>query len=197
MATMGFATWLQASDLARINQTNHLIMIFIGLVAVAMTIMAIAMIVVSVITAKAVKGVMATVEEVKGKALPLIDTATEIGKTSQALLRDLSPKVKVVADNIVEASENARSAARQTYATVTDVNLRTQRQVERVDGMVTATLATTAEVAEAISQGIRVNVQKIAGMAAQARYGAEGLLSKIKAMAEGTPFGRRKDPTRP
>ena len=194
MATMYFAMWLQQPDLA---STNHLIMIFIGLVAVAMTLMAIAMIVLSVVAAKAVKGLMATVEEVKVKALPLIETANEISKTSQALLQDISPKVKTIADNIVQSSEAARSAARQTYATVTDVNLRTQRQVERVDGMVTAALTTTAEVVEAINHGIRGPLQKIAEVATQARYAAEGLLARIKTMAEGTPFGRRRDPGQP
>ncbi len=84
-----FAVWLQEPDLAR---TNHLIMIFIGLVAVAMTVMAIAMIVMAVVAAKAIKSVMTTVGDVTDKALPLIESATEISKTSQDLLRDVSPK---------------------------------------------------------------------------------------------------------
>jgi methyl-accepting chemotaxis protein len=194
MATTCFAFWLQEPDLAR---TNHLIMIFIGLVAVAMTVMAIALIVMAVVAAKAIKGVMTTVEEVKGKALPLIDSATEISKTSQDLLRDVSPKVKVITANVMQASETlaetskaARATVQQIDATIADANQRAQKQVARVDGMVTVALTTAAEVAEAIGNGIRVPAQKIAAAATQAKAVAEGLLAKIRSMAGATPFGR-------
>jgi uncharacterized protein YoxC len=187
MGTIGLAMWLQGADLA---STNHLIMIFIGFVAVAMSVMAIAMIVVAVTAAKAVKGMNATVEELKGKVLPLIDVATDISKTSQALLHDSAPKVKHITDNLVSASDTlaetskaARSAVAQFDSTIADVNMRTQRQVARVDGMVTAALTTTAEVAEAIGNGIRVPAQKIAVMVSQAKALVEGLLAKIKSKA--------------
>jgi uncharacterized protein YoxC len=187
MATLDFAMVLQAPDM---NGTNHLIMIFIGMVAIAMVVMAVAMIVVALVAVKAAQGLTATVEEMKGKVLPLIDSATEISKTSQALLHDSAPKVKHITDNLViasdtlaETSKSARAVVAQFDTTLTDVNLRTQRQVARVDGMVTAALTTTAEVAEAIGNGIRGPVQKIGAVLSQARYAAEGLLAKIKSMA--------------
>ena len=178
MATMCFAMWLQEPDLAR---TNHLIMVFIGLVAVAMAIMAIALIVLAVTTAKAIKAVVSTVEQVKDKTLPLIDAATEISKTSKELLQDVSPKVKVITDNLVKTSEVARSTVEKIDTTLTDANLRTQRQVARVDGMITAALTTTTEVVEAVANGIRVPVQKMAAMANQARQVAEGLFVRFRA----------------
>ncbi len=178
MATMYFAMWLQDPDLSR---TNHLITIFIGLVAVAMLIMAISMVVLAVTSAKAVKGLVSTVEEVKGRMLPLIDSATQIGKTSQALLEDVSPKVRVITDNLVKTSEVARSTVEKIDTTISDANLRTQRQVARVDGMITAALTTTTEVVEAVANGIRVPVQRMAAMANQARMVAEGLFARFRA----------------
>ena len=86
----------------------------------------------------------------------------------------------------METSQVARSAIRQIDTTVADANLRAQRQVARVDGMVTAALTTTAEVVEAIGNGIRVPAQKIAVAVTQARYVAEGLLAKIRSMASGS-----------
>jgi uncharacterized protein YoxC len=198
MATMYFAMWLQEPDLA---STNHLIMIFIGLVAVAMAVMAIAMIVVAVVAAKAIKGMNATVDQLKGKVLPLIDVATYISKTSQAMLQDAAPKVKHITDSLVSASDTlaetskaARSAVAQFGDTISDVNTRTQRQVARVDGMVTAALTTTAEVAEAIGNGIRGPALKIASMVTQAKDMVEGLLAKVRAKAANTPFGSRQRP---
>jgi uncharacterized protein YoxC len=170
------------------NGTNHLIMIFIGMVAIAMVVMAVAMIVVAITASRAVVGLNATVEEMKNKVLPLLDSATEITKTSQALLNDSAPKVKHITDNMViasdtlaETSKSARAVVAQFDTTLTDVNLRAQRQVARVDTMVTAALTTTAEVAEAIGNGIRIPVQKIAAAAGQARSVIEGLLGRFRA----------------
>jgi ABC-type transporter Mla subunit MlaD len=196
MATMFLATWLQDADLVR---TNHLIMIFVGLVAVAMVAMAIAMIGVAVTAAKAVKGMTTSIGELKEKVLPLIDVVTEISKSSHALLNDSAPKVKHITDNLVtvsdtlaETSKSARAVVQQVEVTVTDANMRTQRQVARVDRMVTAALTTVAEVAETISNGIRVPAQKIAVMLTQAKLVGEGMLAKLKSMAAGSPFASRE-----
>ena len=184
MATMSFAMWLQEPSLA---STNHLIMVFIGLVAVAMCVMAVAMVVVAVTAAKAIKGMTATSEELMGKVLPLIDVATDISKTGQSMMQDAAPKVKHITDALVDASDTlaetskaARSAVQQFDATITDLNQRTQRQVARVDGMVTSTLTATVEAVETISRGNKVPAQKIVAFAGQARLFAEGLLSRIR-----------------
>jgi uncharacterized protein YoxC len=186
MATMGFAMW-QAPDLAR---TNFLIMIFIGLVAVAMAGMAIALIVVAVTASKAIKGFNATTAELTGKVLPLIDVATEMSKTGQALLIDTAPKVKHITDTLVDASDTlketskaARSAVQQFDTTIADINVRTRQQVARVDGMVTSALTATIEAVETISRGLRIPTQKIVAAAGQAKLFAEGLLAKIRSAA--------------
>jgi uncharacterized protein YoxC len=184
MATMFFAMWLQEIDLAG---TNRLIMIFIGLVAVAMVVMAIAMIVVAVTASKAVKGMSETVDELKGKMLPLIDVATEMSKTGQALLNDTAPKLKHITDTLVDASDTlaetskaARSAVQQFDTTIIDINMRTQRQVARVDGMVTSALTATVDAVETISRGLRIPTQKIVAAAGQAKLFAEGLLARVR-----------------
>jgi methyl-accepting chemotaxis protein len=181
---MFFAMWLQEIDLAG---TNRLIMVFIGLVAVAMVVMAIALIVVAITASKAVKGMTETVDELKEKVLPLIDLATEMSKTGQALLNDTAPKVKHITDTLVDASDTlaetsraARSAVQQFDTTITDINMRTQRQVARVDGMVTSALTATIDAAETVSRSLRGPAEKVAAAASRAKAFAEGLLAKIK-----------------
>jgi ABC-type transporter Mla subunit MlaD len=187
MATMGFAMWIQAMDLAG---TNRLIMIFIGLVAFAMLCVAVAMIVLAAIAFKSLKSLTATADELKIKVLPLIDVAMDISKTSRSVLDDAAPKVKVITDNLVmasdtlaETSKSARAAVAQFDTTIADVNVRAQKQVARVDGMLTSALTATSELAEAIGNGIRVPAQKIAAFAGQARLMAEGIFSRIRAVA--------------
>ena len=192
--------WLQESDAAAGNR--HLLIIFIGLIALAIAGMAIVIMVLSIKAVKAINDFSVAAEEIKTKLLPLLDVATDVSRTSRDLLQDAAPKVKLITENLartsdtlLETSKIARSAAQQCDTTIADVNLRTQRQVARVDGMVTAAITTTAEVVDTIVNGIRVPAQKIAVMATQAKYLAEGLFAKFKSMAGNSPFAGRKEPT--
>jgi uncharacterized protein YoxC len=172
-------------------------MIFIGLVAVAMVGMAIALIVVAVTVSKAIRGFNATTAELTGKVLPLIDVATEMSRTGQALLNDTAPKVKRITDSLVDASDTlaetskaARSAVQQFDTTIVDINVRTRQQVARVDGMVTSALTATIEAVETISRGLRIPTQKIVAAAGQAKAFAEGLLAKVRSAAGARSTGR-------
>ena len=176
------AMWFQGTDAVSEINTN-LLTIFIGLVALAMLVQAIALAVLAARSVKAIKGLTDTVDELKQKALPLIDSATQISQTAEYLLSENAPKVRAIADNLLETSDLVRGTAQHFEETLTDANLRTQRQVARVDGMVTAALTATVEVVETIGNGIRRPAQKIASLAGQAKRFAEGLLAGIKSYA--------------
>ena len=192
MATMCFAMWLQEVEP---GGTRHLIMLAIVVLAFAVAVISGVLLVIAVKAMKTMKDLGETAAEIKSKVLPLLDEVMELSKTSRVMLQDAAPKVKVITDNLVATSETlvetskvARSAMVQIDTTVADANLRAQRQVARVDGMVTAALTTTAEVVEAIGNGIRVPAQKIAVMVTQAKNLVEGLLARFKAKNAGTPY---------
>jgi methyl-accepting chemotaxis protein len=136
----------------------------------------------------------AEADEIKGKLYPVIESVTHISKTTQSVLTDAEPKIKIVTDHLVETSRVVRVSAEKLSQTVGDANQKTQRQVARVDGMVTAALDTTAEVVHTIEHGIKVPAQKVAQAATQARFVAEGLMDKIKAIAGGLPFLQSRRP---
>ncbi len=123
----------------------------------------------------------------------MIETATEINKIKlHVMLNDAAPKVKTITDNLVKASDtlaetskSARAAVQQFDTTIADVNMRTQRQVARVDGMVTAAINTTAEIVDTIGNGIRGPAQKIAVAATQAKNIIEALIAKLRSRAPG------------
>ena len=172
-----------------------LLLVFIGVVAVSMAVQAVVQISISLKGFKAVKDMAAAAEELKQKVLPLIETTTAVAKSTQTLLHETTPKIRRITDNlvetssvVVETSNVVRASVERLDKTVTDANLRTQRQVARVDGMVTAALTTTAEVMETVERGIRVPAQKIALIATQTKYVLEGMLAKIKSMAANSPF---------
>ena len=184
MATMCLAMWLQEVDP---GGNRRLIMLAILLIAFAVVVAAVILIFIAVKAMKTMEELTRTADEVKGKVMPLLDEVLAISRTSRAALEDAAPKMKTITDNlmaasetVVEVSRTARSAAAQLDTIITDVNVRAQRQVARVDGMVTATLTATAELAEAVTSGLRVPAQKIGAAAMQAKYFAEGLLARIR-----------------
>jgi methyl-accepting chemotaxis protein len=176
------AMWFQGTDAVSDMNTN-LLTIFIGLVALAMLVQAIALAVLAARSVKAIKALTDTVDELKQKALPLIDSATEISRSARSLVTETAPKVRAIADNLLETSDLVRGTAQHFEETLADANLRTQRQVARVDEMVSVALTATVEIVETIGNGIRGPAQKIAALAGQARRFAEGLLAGIKSYA--------------
>jgi uncharacterized protein YoxC len=199
MATMFLAMWLQQDGDA--GGTRHLVVIFFLVIAVALGVLAVIMMYVGLKALKVIKELGATATEVKTKILPLIDEVASISKTSRVMLEDAAPKIKLISENLAKTSETlvetsrvAKAAVVQVQGTITDANLRTQRQVARVDGMVSAALTTTQELADTISNGIRVPALKIAELLHQAKATVEGLVAKVKGGGGASPFGSRRGP---
>jgi hypothetical protein len=97
--------WLQ--DAGSLSSGNsRMLMVFVGMVAVALIVQAIALIVMAVGAAKARKHGLEMAEEIKAKILPVIDAA-------QSMLRDAAPKIKVITENLVETSHVVRSKAQE------------------------------------------------------------------------------------
>src|SRR5258708_5740007 len=93
---MIFGMWLQ--DPGSMSSGNsRLLMFFVAMVAVAMVAQAVVVVVAVLGAAKAGKRLLVIAEEVRAKALPVIDSA-------QGLAEDLQPKIRVLAENLVETS---------------------------------------------------------------------------------------------
>ncbi len=163
--------WLQDVD-------SRLLMVFVGMVAVAMSAQAVALIVMAVGAAKARKRGLEIAEEVRLKVLPVIDGAQE-------LIRDTTPKMKIITENLVETSHVVRSKAQEFDATLSDMHQKTRAQVARVDGMATSALNATAEIAVAIQHGIRVPVRQFAGLVNGLKAGMDVLVGRVKSFGSG------------
>jgi len=181
------------------QSTQHWIVIFIGILTVSILLMAIVGSVVLLSALKAIKTFTNLASEFGEKAGPLLHELGAVSRETREVLEDAKPKIKTITEHMAKAStalsetaEVARSAVQKVDATIADANTRTQRQVARVDGMVSAALNTTVEVVEAVNHGIRVPAQKVAQAAGQAKLVAEALLDRIKGMAGAVPFMGQK-----
>src|SRR6202789_2574424 len=169
--------WLQDPDLLSSGNTK-LLMIFGGMVAIARVTQAIALIVMAVGAGKARKRGLEIAQEVRDKMMPIIDGTHD-------LIRDNSPKIKVITENFVEASHIIREKAREFDVTASDLNAKARAQAARVDGMVTSVLNTTAEITETIQKGIKVPVREVSGLMNGLKAGLDVLVGRAKGSGNG------------
>ena len=120
--------WLQDPD-SLSSGNSKLLMVFVGMVAVALTVQAIALIAMAVGAAKTRKRGLEIFEEIRAKLMPVLDS-------SHGFIKDTAPKVKIITENLVETSHVVRAKAQEFDMTASDLNSKTRAQVARVDGMV-------------------------------------------------------------
>ncbi len=164
--------WLQDPD-SLSSGNSKLLMFFVGMVAVALAVQALALILMAVGAAKARKRGLAIAEEVRSKILPILDD-------SQNLLREHSPKLRIITDNIVESSHIMRNQAQELDSTLSDLNIRARAQAERVDGLVSSALDTSAEISNTIQRGIKAPVREVSSLLAGLKAALGALTSRSK-----------------
>ena len=175
--------WLQ--DAGSLSSGNsRLLLIFVGLVAVAMVVQAIAVIVMAVGAAKASKKGLEIAEELRTKMGPILDT-------THGMIHDSAPKVKIITENLVETSHVVRSKAQEFDVTASELNMKTRAQAARVDGMVTSVLNTTADISETLQRAVKVPVREFAGLVNGFKAGLDVLVGRAKEFGRGKTNGAR------
>ncbi len=175
--------WLQdAGSLSSGNST--LLLWLVGLIALGMVVQAIAVIVIAAGAAKASKRALEIADQLHTKIMPILDT-------TQGVLQDSAPKVKIITENLVETSHVVRSKAAEFDVTASDLNSRTRAQAARVDGMVTAVLNTTADISESLQKAVKVPVRELTGLVNGFKAGIDVLVGRAKEFGRGKPNGVR------
>lgn len=164
--------WFQ--DPGSISAGNsRLLMFFVGMVAFAMLVQAIVVVIAAIGAAKARSRVLAIVEEVRSKTVPVIDRANGI-------MFELHPKVRIITDNLVETSHIVRAKAQDFDETISNVNQRARAQTDRVDDMVSSVLDTTAGIASTLQKSVTYPVREIHGIMSGLKAGIDVLVGRGK-----------------
>jgi hypothetical protein len=174
--------WLQ--DAGSLSGNSTLLIWLVGLIALGMIVQAIAVIVIAVGAAKASKRALEIADQLHTKVSPILDT-------TQSVLQDSAPKVKIITENLVETSHVVRSKAAEFDVTASDLNMRTRAQAARVDGMVTAVLNTTADISESLQKAVKVPVRELTGLVNGFKAGIDVLVGRAKEFGRGKPPGAR------
>jgi hypothetical protein len=175
--------WLQDAD-SLSSGNSRLLMIFVGMVAVALIVQAIALIAMAVGAAKARKRGLEIVEELRTKLMPIMDN-------THSFIQDTAPKVKIITENFVETSHVVRAKAQEFDVTASDLNSKARAQAARVDGIVTSALNTTTDVAETIQRGIKIPLREVSGIINGVKAGLDVLVGRAKGFGSGRSNGRR------
>ena len=160
--------WLQDADSIS-SGNSKLLMVFVGMVAAALIVQAIALVVMAVGAAKARKRVLAIAEEVRAKAMPVLES-------TQGFIANTAPKMITLAENLVETSNVVRSKAVEFDATLSDVNAKARVQAARADDIATTILTGTAEAVNAIQRGINVPIREFNGLVNGLKAGLDVLV---------------------
>ncbi len=165
----------------------ELLVMFIGLVAVTLVIQAIVVVFVAASVMKMQKKVSEIAYELDRVGLPFLREANGLFVKVQVLLDEMTPAMRTISENVTVATENlavaskvVRAKAQEFDATLTDVNVRTQSQVRRVDGMVTSVLTATSDLAASIHQAIQVPVREVAGIISGLKAGLDSLTGRAR-----------------
>lgn len=123
--------------------------------------------------------------EVKSKALPTLDM-------TQALLRELTPKIQVIVENLTETTFSVRSQVERVDATVSDAVDRTRLQIIRADELLTRTLDRVEETSDMVHKTVVSPVRQVSGIIQGVTAGIEFLVG-----GRGRRNGRSRDSRRP
>jgi hypothetical protein len=153
------------------NSTQILLVVFIGIAAVSILMQAGFTVAMFVAARKAQKKLLALADDVRLHALPAIISSRE-------LIQDLSPKLKIITENLASVSTTLRSKTDQVGGLVGDVTGRAQAQATRVDGMVKGTLDQLTFAVHAIEHGVAVPIRQVNGILNGLRAGVDVLRKK-------------------
>ncbi|MGA9246123.1 MAG: hypothetical protein WBW03_29585 [Silvibacterium sp.] len=145
--------------------------IFTGVTAAAVLLQTLILLAAFLAVRRIALKLQSTTDEIKKHAIPTIILGRQ-------LLEDVSPKLKIAATNLVEASHSLRHQAKHVSTTVDDLLDKTTVQTARVDEIVTASLDTVIHATRSVQQAVAVPIQWASALFAGLKAGFDVLRGK-------------------
>jgi phage-related protein len=162
--------------------------IFTAVTALAVLLQALVMLGIYLAVRKSTDKLFEVVDELKGKALPAL-------ASTQSLLDDIAPKLKVATGNLAAVSSTLRHQSNHVNETLESVLNKTNVQVNRVDEMITATFDALNQASKAIELAVALPARRVSSVVQGLRVGMEVLLGKKHRSRERAEAAREQEPT--
>jgi hypothetical protein len=165
------------------SNTEMLLMIFIGITAVAVLLQACVLLAMFLVMRKALAAGKEEAAEFRAKLVPVIDSskilldsghevirsAKDLVNGAHSMIAGLSPHLESAATELEEMARDIHRKANQLQVAVDEVTLKAQRQVNRVDQMATTTLNRLERFGSLVNDAVNVPVRQLSGFIAAAK----------------------------
>jgi methyl-accepting chemotaxis protein len=165
------------------SNVEMLLMIFVGITAVAVLLQACVLLGMFLIMRKAIVAGKEEVAEFRAKLIPVLDsskelmesgqdvirTAKDLMKTASSLITDLEPHLESAATELANMARDVHQQTNQLQAAVDQVALKARRQVDRVDHMATSTLNGLERFGSFVNEAVNLPVRQLSGVIAAAK----------------------------
>ena len=150
-----------------------LLVIFVGIIAFFFLALIIGLIGAVIYALKLKRDLLKSVDSLKAtvqaRAYPVVASTNEF-------IREMTPKIKSIADDAVQISHTVRSQVTDLDSTLSDVTAKARAQADRVNGLVSSTLEKTTTVASAVEKNVKMPFREVAGIVAGIKAGWNVLL---------------------
>jgi hypothetical protein len=153
------------------KSSQTLLIVFIAVAAISILMQAGFSVATFLAARKAQKKIMTLADDVRLHALPAI-------MSSRELIQDVTPKLKLITENLTATTTTLRAKADKVGGVVDNVTERAQFQASRVDGMVKGTLDQLTNAVAAIEHGVAVPVRQVNGILNGLRAGMDVMRKK-------------------
>jgi hypothetical protein len=150
---------------------DNLLRIFIAVTAGAVLLQALILAALYYSVRKSTAKMEALAEEVKGKALPTMETV-------QGFLVEVRPKVDAITTNVAESSALVKNQLARIDATLTDALDRTRLQVIRADELLNRTMDKVEETSEIVHKTVVSPLRHVNGFMSAISTGVEVFLGQ-------------------
>ncbi|HEX3660896.1 MAG TPA: hypothetical protein VHU89_05670 [Acidobacteriaceae bacterium] len=163
---------------------SWVLILFTAVTAAAFLMQAVALLIMAVAARSAVGRLNEVTKQAQEHALPALATARH-------LLDEVSPKLKVAAQNVLEVSHTLKHESTHVSGAVDELLKKAEVQVDRVDEMVTGTLNSIAYATSTVQRAVTTPMRQVGAVLSGLRAGFGALRSKDRnshETADGDPF---------
>jgi hypothetical protein len=179
--------WRPALVVREITMPNSniqtLLMIFVGITAVAVGLQASVLLGILLTMRKAIQRGQDQADDVRAKLIPVLESSKELMesgkdvvkmakdliKSADTLIADLEPRLESAATELAYMVRDVHLQANRLQASVDEVADKARRQVDRVDQMATSTLNGLERFGGFVNEAVNLPVRQLSGVIAAAK----------------------------
>lgn len=179
------------------SNVELLLMIFVGITAVAVLLQASVLLGMFLIMRKAIIAGKEEAAEFRTKLIPVLDSskvlldtgqevirsAKDVIKSADTLIADLEPHLESAATELADMARDIHQQANQLRGALDEVAFKARRQVDRVDQMATSTLNRLDRFGSFVNETVNVPVRQLSGVIAAAK----AVVATLRAPAQPRP----------